>query len=207
MRSRIAAAVCASLLASAAVGCVSLKRSASARFFVLRPVAEPAEGAIGPATESVAVLPVRLPGHLERPQIVTEAGGNELRIDEFVRWAEPIGPAVTRVLARDLSALLVDRRVLQSPWRADEAPSFRVQVDVESFAPQADGDVRLVGRWSLLGAEGGGALARRHFELHRGPFPVGPGGMEPSAATSAMSDLLGDLAVEIAGAIRALSPD
>ena len=188
-------------------GCVSLKRTPEARFFVLRALTEPASAPADPASKAVGVLPVRLPGHLQRPQVVTEAGPNELLIDEFVRWAEPLGPATTRILAENLAAVLADRMVLRHPWAADADLRCRVVVEIESFAPQADGAVRLVGRWSLLEPWGARALILRGFSLRRGPFPVGISGMEPRTGAGAMSELLAELAGQVAAAVQELSDD
>jgi len=188
-------------------GCVSLRRTPEARFFVLRSLAEAASPMSGSADGIVGVMPVRLPGHLERPQVVTEAGPNELLIDEFVRWAEPLGPASTRILTENLAALLSNRRVVGSPWAAGIALRCRVVVEIESFGPRSDGEVRLVGRWALLEPDGPRALAVRGFSLSRGPLPVGPTGMDPTAGAAAMSELLQTLAAQVAEAVNALPPE
>jgi uncharacterized lipoprotein YmbA len=187
-------------------GCVTLRRTPEARFFVLRSIAEPVSPASSSGAGIVGVLAVRLPGHLERPQVVTEAGPNELRIDEFVRWAEPLGPATTRVVSENLAALLPERRVLRSPWPAEAALRCRVAIDIESFAQQADGQVLLVGRWALLEPDTPRAVALRDFSLQRGPLPVGATGMDPTAGAAAMSELLAELAEQLAEAIGALPP-
>ena len=96
--------VVALLAAGVLAGCVSLKRTPEARFFALRPVAErPASPAPSDrGGDIVGVLPVSLPGLLERPQLVAWSGPGEVRIDEFLRWAEPLDASVQRVLSDDL---------------------------------------------------------------------------------------------------------
>jgi len=92
-------AAVALLSAGALSGCVSLKRTPEARFFALRPVAVlSASPAPNPAHDRiVGVLPVSLPGFIERPQLVTWSGPGEVRIDEFLRWAEPLDASVQRL--------------------------------------------------------------------------------------------------------------
>jgi len=169
------------LVASACsvVGCVSLRRTPEARFFVLRSVSEQASLAPEAPVGLVGVLPVHLPGHLERPQVVTEAGPNELLIDEFARWAEPLGPATSRVLAENLAALLTHHRVVGSPWPAAAALRCRVSVEVESFAPQTGGEVRLVGRWALLEPGGPRAIVLRSSPSVAARCRWGLGGWTP----------------------------
>jgi uncharacterized protein len=43
-----------------------------------------------------------MPGHVERPQFVTWSGPGEVRINEFLRWAEPLDSGVLRVIVADL---------------------------------------------------------------------------------------------------------
>ena len=196
---------------SALAGCVSLKRTAEPRYFALRPVAgtPPVAASIAPASADVAlvvgVLPLALPGHLERPQFVSWIGPDEMRLDQFVRWAEPLASGALRVLANDL---------------ADGAP----------FASGDHGAVvgiggaavpRARGRRSLRPAAGWGRrrspadsccfpgsgerpLVARAVDLRR---PPDPGPRDPARAVEAMSALLADLAAQIAEAVTALPPD
>lgn len=194
---------CAVLLGPLLVGCVSLKRTQEARFFVLRAQAPSvSENVVEPRSGPVGLLPVRLPGHLNRPQLVTEGGPNELLINEFARWAEPFEPALTRVLVENLATNLPDRRVLRSPFPAGASLRCRVAVEIESFAPQKNGEVRLDGRFSILAPGEARALALRQFRLRRGPVPVGASGVDAEAGTAAMSQLLIELAEQIAEAVR-----
>jgi hypothetical protein len=187
---------------------VSLKRTPEARFFVLRSVAEPeaAPGARTAARGFVGVMPVRLPGHLDRPQLVTWLGPGELRIDEFLRWGEPLQAGLTRTLTENLQALLGEHHVARAPWRAAVVPRCRVATELRVFGLQPAGEVHLDGRWALLAADGETPLARGTASFRRGPLAPGPSGVEPAAEVDAMSELVADLAREIAAAVRAL-PD
>jgi uncharacterized protein len=192
-------------LAVAAAACVSLKRTPDARFFVLRAVAEPvaavADGAQGGI---VAVLPVRLPDHLDRPQVVTWTAPGELGINEFVRWGEPLDTGITRALAEDLAVLLPEHRVLRYPWAAAVKPRCRIAAEVQVFGLQPSAEVRLEGRWILLPADGEKPLVRAPMSLGRGPLAHASGRVDPGAAVEALSTLLADLSAEIAARVRAL---
>jgi hypothetical protein len=188
-------------------GCVSLKRTPEARFFVLRSLAEPPAAATPQAPHGfVAVMPVRLPGHLDRPQLVTWSAPGELRIDEFLRWGEPLDTGFTRTLAENLATLLPEHLVARSPWRSSAVPRCRVATELRIFGLQANGEVRLEGRWTLFPARGEEPLARGNPALARGPLARGPAGVDPGAEVDAMSELVAELGRDIAAAIRAL-PD
>ena len=208
MRDRLPATV-ACLALGALAGCVSLKRTPEARFFALRPLAETpqAETPQTPTAEDsasvVGVLPVLLPGHLERPQFVTWSGPSEIRIDEFLRWAEPVDSGVLRVLTENLETLLPSHRVIRAPWPASTSLRCRVRVELVRFGPQPGGEVSLSGRFVLLPAHGERALATRTVDLRRAPAP---GPSDPGRAIEDMSALLADLAGQIADAIATLPP-
>jgi uncharacterized protein len=204
MRTRIVVALGVVGLSLGPVGCVSLKRTPEARFYVLRALAEPPEAPAPGPGGLVGVLRVRLPGYLDRPQLVTETGGDRVAIDEYSRWAELLPPAVTRTLADNLAILLPESRVVSYPWRASEPVRCRVAVELQVLAPHSDGTVRLEGRWALLPAASARPLVQRPVGLRRGPVPIGKQGPEPGAAVEAMSQLLAELGREIAAGVRAL---
>ena len=206
MRARAAFPVLAAALLLD-VACVSLKRTPEARFFVLRSVAEPKAAATPNAQRGfVAVMPVRIPGHLDRPQLVTWTAPGELRIDEFLRWGEPLDAGFTRTLAENLAALLPEHMVARAPWRSSAEPRCRVSTELRVFGLQANGEVRLDGRWALFPARGEQPLARGTANLSRGPLASGPAGVDPGAEVEAMSELVAELGREIAAAVRDL-PD
>jgi hypothetical protein len=204
MRTRLPAllaVVCCGLLLA---GCVSLKRTPEARFFVLRSLSEPLPESASPSTGAVGVHNVRLPGYLERPQLIVWRAPNEVRVDEFTRWAEPLGEAVSRVLAENLAALLPEHQVVRYPWPAATKLIGRIAVEIQTFAPQPNGEVRLDGRWAILTPDQERAVLFKPVLLKRGPLSAGPGGADPGASVEAMSQLLADLAREIAPAVREL---
>jgi uncharacterized protein len=204
-RARLVVAAVTAAVVVGLAGCVSLKRTPEARFFVLRSLVEPPEAPLASTRPGsvVGLLPVRVPGHLERPQLVTWAGPGELRIDEYLRWAEPIDAGVARTLAENLDALLPAHPVIRSPWAAAVTPFCRVRVDLRVFGPQENGEVRLDGRWVILPGKGDRPLVYRSMGQRR-PLPAVASGGDPAAGVEAMSALLADLAKEIAAAIETL---
>lgn len=202
MRPRTPAILALAGLALGLGACVSLKRTPEARFFHLRSVAEPAAPATAAASVGlVAVMPARLPGHLARPQLVTEVAPGELRVDEFLRWAEPLDGGVTRTLAENLANLLPEYRVARFPWRAQTAPRCRVAVELTDFGAYGRSEARLVGRWALLRPDREAAFTALPVNLRR------DAGADAGASVEALSALLAELSQQIAAGVRALPPE
>jgi uncharacterized lipoprotein YmbA len=205
MRNWLSATLVLAGLVLVLAGCVSLKRTEEARFFVLQSLVEPPAAAQEPVA-LVGVENVRLPGHLERPQLVTWTAPGELQVDEFLRWAEPLEDGVTRTLAENLAALLPDHQVVRRPWAGDIETRCRVRVALRQFGLQRDGTVRLSGQFRLLPGRGDLARVLRSVSLARG---VSSGAAEapPDPGVDAMNELIEQLSRQIAEAIRALPPE
>lgn len=148
MRPCPAIALCAAvvLVLLAPVGC---SNTPPTRFYVLsaiddEPAAVPGKGI------AIGIGPVTLPQYLNRPQIVTRIGSNQMAFAEFDQWGGDLNDNVTRVLAANLSSLLKTDRVSLYPWK-DEAPiDEQVTIDVVNFEQDVDGSSLLTAYWSIV---------------------------------------------------------
>jgi uncharacterized lipoprotein YmbA len=110
----------------AVAGCAS----APSRFYTLNSTAT---GSGAPAAQyAVLVGPVSIPALVDRPQFTVTTAQNRVQIDEFNRWAGPLGDNIARVVAGDLAALLGTPRVAVAPV-ANFDPAYRVTIDVQRF--------------------------------------------------------------------------
>jgi len=128
---------------------------------------------------------IRLPGVLDRSQLVVRTGTQTVDIREFDRWAEPLDQMATRVLAEDIA-----------PCQSSSSPERRkylLSVSVDEFMADTSGHARLTGRWwALQKGEEKSAQPGRSFSL--GERVDGADGAQSVAA---MSALVGRLASEI----------
>jgi uncharacterized protein len=116
------------LAAATLAGCASQK----ADFYTLS-VEAPADSARPVTTTSVVVGAATVPELIDRPQIVVRGGANQVDIDEFNRWAEPLKAQIPQVIAADLAHLLNSQRVSVYPVAGDAASAYRVRANVERF--------------------------------------------------------------------------
>ncbi len=203
MRARVAAVVAVLVFGGVFAACVSLKRSPDSLLFVLRSLAEPPrEPATAVSTSGVVgIAAVRLPDYLERPQVVTWRAPNEVAVDEFARWAEPLDAGIARIVRENLAILLPEHRIVGRPWAGDLDLDCRVVVEMSVFGMQGDGSVVLRGRFTLLPGRGERPFTIHPVDLVRRPRAVT--GLAPAEGVDEMSALLGDLSRQIAEAVRA----
>jgi len=154
MMRRLANFVIAGMAALASIGCAS----ASAKFYTLDSTAT-SDGA--PAVRrAIAVGPVALPPSVDRPQIVVQVAPNQVRVDEFHRWAGPLDDAVARAVAGDLAVLLGTADVAAAPV-SGFAPTHRVTIDVQRFESVPGDRVVVEALWAVRPAAGGNVRSGR----------------------------------------------
>ncbi len=183
-----------------ASGCLGLSagRSPATRFYVLTPQMNLAAAPQGQAGASLAVGPVTLPGYLDRPQIVTRSGGDQVQFAEFDRWAEPLPDSVPRVFTEDLALALPAMSVARGPVPAGASGQYQLAVSISRFDGKLGGDVILEARWNLTGPEHQAQAARFTRIVER------TGGPGYDALVAAMGRALGKLAQDTATAIRSV---
>lgn len=182
-------------------GCGSTDPS---RFYLLTPLqeAEAVQPDSGKAL-SIAVGPVNLPEYLDRPQIVTRFEGNEIRLAEFDRWAEPLGANMTRTIAENLSRLLATDQITLFPWKGPAPLDCRVAVDVIRFDADELGQITLKACWTLYGDQ-----AEKPLQMQKSNIVIS-GGEEGDykSMVSMKSEALATLCQEIAEAIEAVAEE
>ena len=85
------------------------------------------------STLVIAVGPVTVPSVVDRPEFVVSTGPNEVRLDDFNRWASPLQDNLSRAIAENLVAILGTPRVVRFPQTLATEPDYRVAVEVRTF--------------------------------------------------------------------------
>ena len=170
-------------------------RSASSKFYVLSPL--PQSKVSGAEGAAIGVFPVAMPDYLDRPQIVTRVSENEIKFDEFSRWAEPLKENFYAVLVENLAALLNSEKIIKTAQNLGVPMTLQVGVEVVQFDGNLGGDVVLIAKWGLFG-EGGKKLlmAKRSF------FKEPTGAATYEALVAAQSRSVAALSREIAETIK-----
>jgi uncharacterized lipoprotein YmbA len=195
MMHRVATAALALALAVAlAAGCAS---APPARFYIVTPLAGPGPAARTPGP-GVVVAAVRLPEYLERPQLVTRSGDNQLQLEEFDQWGGNLAKDLTRVMAENLSLLLGSDAVVAAPHTLRTRPDYRVELEVLRFERAGDGRVHLTAKWWLQRGGDGHPLASPMTALASEPLPESA---NADLTVAAMSSVYGELARVIAQAV------
>lgn len=150
------------------------------------------------ASYSVAIGAVTLPQAVDRPQIVTRAGENQVAFDDFERWAGPLKDEIARAIAGNLTQLLEGASVFSYPQSARVEADYKVLVDVQRFDSTLGDASSIEVLWQVRPAKG---------ESRNGRSTVreSTGGAGYDALVSAHSRAFAAVSRDIANALRAAS--
>jgi uncharacterized protein len=157
------------------------------RFYTLSAIPL-SESAATNGAAAIRVGRVRIPGELDRNEIVQRIDATRLRIAEQDRWAAPLDDMIRRVLSANLQA---------RGSGTSSAPSV-LSLDVQEFIGDAQCGVTLRASWELKSDANKDALARTGNESIR--VPPTPGACTVAALPTAMSQALAQLSERIVAA-------
>lgn len=178
--------------------------SPNAKFYSLSSVTAPESTGTAIAKESsvIAIGPLRIPEYLDRPQIITRSGPNELYYSEFQRWGGSLENELRRVLSQDIGMLLgTGYSVINWPSSGEGTVPilYRVIVDILQFEGVSGNQVVLKSQWAIIGNKEQERLVARTSTVAE--QIAGPGYEEVVAA---MSRAVAKLSREIAGSVSTL---
>lgn len=128
--------------------------SPPSRFYTLAPLETRSSQPAMEQNTLMALGPVTLPDYLNRRQIVTRSGQNELIIAEFDRWGGTLDDEITRSLVANLSARLAPANISVFSWQTMPlgvmVASYRVPVGISRFDGIPGESVVLSARWGIF---------------------------------------------------------
>ena len=180
-------------------GCATTKPT---NFYTLSRATEPQASKLAAHGLVIGLGPLTIPQYLDRPDIVTREGANQMRLAEQSKWAEALEPLLTRIMAEDLYGLLDANDVIPIPQRGDLPLDRLVEVDFARFDASEAGEVTLDARWRVYRGDHDTLVASGRSQIAE------QGAAVPNydAIVAAMSRAVGRLSAEIAAAIPTGAP-
>jgi uncharacterized protein len=169
------------------------------QYFVLSPAAQSDSSASSASTSqlTIGVGPIRFPGYLKRPGVVTRTTSNQLTVSDENRWAEPLDENFEGTLCQNLARMLGTTKIRVYPWYADTHIDYQVEVWVDHFEATDDGRSQLSAVWTIRDGRDGKMLASSQ-SVQSAPVQSGDG-------SAALSQDLAAMSREIADRIAALA--
>ncbi|MGE0473642.1 MAG: membrane integrity-associated transporter subunit PqiC [Nitrospirales bacterium] len=149
-------------------------------------------------TLTLAVDPISLPDVVDRPQIVLQSGSNQVTLVDDHRWAESLKSEIPRIIAGNLSQLLLTKMVWAYPQHVKGPVDYRVFIDIQRFESTHGSSVAIDALWTIQRSSEDGADPKTGRSTVQQPIT----GQGYEAIAAAHSRALADISREIAEAIR-----
>ncbi len=149
--------------------------------------------------KNIGIREIKLPAYLDRPQIVSRVGENELVLSASHQWGEPLSQSVARVLAEQIDAELADAHVRSHPWSSKQNITVQVEVRINQFEIVDRHACVLDVSWLIWSQDGNIAMT------HKALIKVPVNNQQYSALVSAHSQALFQLSKQIASSLSAVA--
>jgi len=127
------------------VGC----SSKNSEFFILNPTTFANIQQHSTCRQTIMVERVKIPGYIDKPEIVTRINPNQLIQAEFHRWGEPLSGNISDVIAENLSQQLAQDRILTYPRLTTSPINYYLTLKVNQFDVDSAGLSILKVTWTL----------------------------------------------------------
>ncbi|MBE9526387.1 MAG: membrane integrity-associated transporter subunit PqiC [Proteobacteria bacterium] len=124
--------------------------SKPANFYLLTPIADNNDKSFTKENWIIGVGPIALTEHLQRKQIISHAHINQLKIEEFERWAGELDNNISSVISENLGTLMNTKVILIYPWNETINLDYQVEINIRYFSVDENNNVKLIAVWSIL---------------------------------------------------------
>ncbi len=197
-KTRSAVLIVVSIMLAVLTGCT---RSKPSRFYTLHSVIPDTGTEVAKSVnaeqnskKTLRIIDVVIPDYIDRNVIVTRISDSEVKLNEYSRWAGDIAGEIRNTITLDLMKLRPDLEIVN--YNIGESRySYGMVVKIDELIADKDGNVYLSAHyWISIDKNDGKA----HYIRKQVSFKKRVKASDHDAIVSAMSELLGELSVDIA---------
>lgn len=146
-------------------GCSIGGQSSPSHFYMLEPL-QSISATTNLNNLSMGVGPIRIPGYIDRPQIITKTSTAEIQLADFDRWAEPMGGMVTRTITSNITALTGSNFIQMHPWPPNASFNYQIAANIINLENNEAGDALLIVNWRLINKNDEYGVKTQHSQFH-----------------------------------------
>jgi len=133
------------------------------------------------SAHTIAIGPITLAGHLDRPQLISRLNSSRLHLMDYDRWAEPLAEQIGRVLRENLAASPNPPQLLPYPWPPRSGATDQLSLEIKRFELQKGATALLVVDYRILDPATGELRGRGSFSNQQQLPESGPDGFVRAA--------------------------
>ena len=127
--------------------------SPPAKFYLLNPMPIPSEKAQLSDNQNRITVGIDLndiPAYLNKPQMAVRVSTNELKLDEFNRWAETVNDSFPKIIADNLISLLPADKFIVFSRKGILSADYQIVINVTRFDGAPGKTVSLIAQWAIF---------------------------------------------------------
>lgn len=119
---------------------VACTRSKEPQYYLLNPISLPNKQITHYNNLYLGIDDITIPAYLEKPQVMISYSPNRVELEEYHQWAGTLDKNIKSVISTNLASLLPGAIVETSPWNAKFKPNYQLQIDIEQFSIDMQGN-------------------------------------------------------------------
>ena len=127
--------------------------SPPSKFYMLNSMPIPAEKAQLNDIQNRITIGVEIndiPSYLSKPQIVVRVNSNELKLEEFNRWAETVKFSFPKVVANNMVAILPENKFIVYARKRILNSDYKVLLNINQFDGTPGEKASLIVQWGIF---------------------------------------------------------
>ncbi len=176
--------------------------SRPSRFYTLNPMPIPPEKAELSDKQNRITVGIDLndiPAYLNKPQMAIRVSTNELKLDEFNRWAETVKDSFPKIIADNLISILPTDKFIVFSRKGILSVDYQVIINVTRFDGAPGKSVSLITQWGIYNSKKDKLLSAQTSDIN-----VETEGDDFEALVSAQSKALEILSRQISLSVEKL---
>ena len=124
-------------------------------YYTLDPIVAPSAGTVEFSNQAIVVglLPIGLPGMIDRTQMALRSRPHQLAFSSLHRWAAYPNQLIQQTMGENLQVLMPDMRVVSAPWPMGLKPDVAVSVKFFELIGTPDQHVSLSAIWTIAASK------------------------------------------------------
>lgn len=119
---------------------ISCGRSKDTTFYVLKPLPPLNKKAVYYPHLQIGIETIHYPAWLDKPQIMIHAYHNQVSLEEYHQWAEPADKNIQQLVSANLSMLLPNAIIKQTPFDVRFQPAWLLQISIDELSIDYQGN-------------------------------------------------------------------
>ncbi len=176
--------------------------SRPSKFYLLNPMPIPSEKAELSDKQNRITVGIDLndiPAYLNKPQMAIRVSTNELKLDEFNRWAETVKDSFPKIIADNLISILPSDKFIIFSRKGILSADYQVIINVTRFDGAPGKTVSLITQWGIYNSKKDKLLSAQTSDIN-----VETEGDDFDALVSAQSKALEILSRQMSPSIEGL---